>query len=132
MLSHRRQWPLGGDEMRIGQVFQQQMPHAGIGRLDGLKAAGHQPVRQDWGNVPVERKLMAVRVRRTTSAVEMPHLENHRTRALCGRAVVIQAQPERVRTQFRKCTHHHDVANTSVVEHAGAMKCFRKMISTRG
>ena len=91
LFQRRRQRPLRGDEMRISQVFEQQMPRAGVRDLHGLETAWHEPARQGRGDVPVERNLVAVRVRRTLRAVEMPHLEDHRTWGLSGRAVVIHA-----------------------------------------
>src|SRR5260370_36361127 len=45
LCERRRQRPLGGDKVRIRQVFEQQMPRTSVRGLDGFKTARHQPSR---------------------------------------------------------------------------------------
>jgi hypothetical protein len=76
MRHRRRQRPLGRDEMRVGEVFEREMPCPIVRRVDRLEAARHQALRQGRSNVAVEGDLVRVPVSRTAGIVEMPHLEN--------------------------------------------------------
>ena len=114
----RRQRPLRGDEMGIRQVFEQQVPRAGIRSLDGLKAVRHQSRRQRRGNIAVERDLLPVRVRWMTGAVEMSHLEDQGRRGISCLPLIVQMQPPGERAQLWKRTYLRDVANVCRAKHA--------------
>jgi len=62
-LLHRRwQRPRGDDTVRIGKIFEQEMPRLRFRVPDGFKAVRDEVRRRDGGDVPVERDLLAARV----------------------------------------------------------------------
>jgi hypothetical protein len=74
LLEFEGQRPLGSDEVRIREVFEQQVPCAGIRGLGCLKAAWHQLFRLRGRDIAVERDFAAVGVRRTIGVIKVPIL----------------------------------------------------------
>src|ERR1700681_210189 len=128
LLQDWRQRPFGGDEMRLRQIFEQQMPRAVVRGVDGLKTVRRDTLPHDRDDIAVERDLAAVRVRWTTGVIKVAHFENKGTRSVPSRTVIVKAQPESVRPQFRKGSHHRDLANRYFAERAGSTKRFGEML----
>jgi hypothetical protein len=61
-------------EVRVGQVFQQQMPVIRVIVPDGIEAARHQRRRHPGGNLRVERNLLAPRIPLRTGTFGHPSL----------------------------------------------------------
>ncbi len=57
LLHRRRQWPGGRDDMRIGEIFEEEMPCRGVRVLRGFEAPRDETRRHDRGDIPIECDL---------------------------------------------------------------------------
>jgi hypothetical protein len=118
LLHRRRQRPHGGDNVRIGEVLEQEMPVLRLHVVEGVEAARDEARRHCGGNLIVERDLLAACVPRTAGAVRVPGLEDDGARRAGGSGLVRQAQPENAREHRGACALHHDIADTTILERA--------------
>ena len=82
LLHRRRKWPGSRDHVRIGEVFEQEVPCLCVRVPDRFEATRDKARRHYGGNLGVERGFKDNGVRRVR-----------------GRAIVRQAQPDDVREQ---------------------------------
>src|ERR1700741_3957496 len=61
-LQCRREWPGGHDEMRVGQVFQQEVPRSCVGVPSGVKAAQELLVWSGRGHLIVKGNFLSTSV----------------------------------------------------------------------
>ena len=115
MLHRRRHRPRGGDNVRIGEVLEQQIPVPRVRVVKGFEAARDEARRHCGGNLIVERDLLAARVPRTAGVVGVPGLEDDGARRArrqrprtSGAAGECARAPWRVRSPPpRHCRHDH-------------------------
>jgi hypothetical protein len=105
---------LGRDEVRVGEVLEQEMPGRAVGRLR-LEATRQQAGRGCRRNVRVEGDLAPATVHRRARAVGQAGLEIEVPgRALCG-AVIVELQAMEARQHRREGVDHprrNDAATT--------------------
>ena len=104
--------------MRLGKIFQQQMPRAGVGLPMGVEAARDQMIRHRGSDLAVEGDFLASRLPRTARTIRQPRLEDQEFRRAYG-VLVTELKPENMRQQSIERALHHDVAHAALAEHAG-------------
>ena len=76
LLQGRRHRPGCEREVRVGQVFEQQVPIVRVIVPGGIEAARHQRCRHLGGNLHVERDLLAARIPLRPYTLGHPSLQN--------------------------------------------------------
>jgi hypothetical protein len=88
-----REWPGGSNDMRIGQVFQQEMPCSCVGVPSSLKAAQHVLTWLGGGDLIVKGNFLSASVPIDVApTVGMAGLEYDRMRCARSFAIVGQAK----------------------------------------
>ena len=128
LLHRRRQRPRGGDDVRIGEVLEQEIPVPRVHVVEGFEAARDEARRHCGGNLIVERDLLAARVPRAAGSVGVPGLEDDGARSAGSSGLVRQAQPENAREHRGACALHHDIADTTISERAGTAERVGEML----
>ena len=119
LLDGRRQRPRRDDVVRLGQVFEQQVPLFRIRIADGVEAARHQPRRHRGRDCRVELDFAAAAARQTVVTAGEPGLEDQGVRRACG-IIISQPQPGDARKQCRTRALDRDLAHAPVAEHAAS------------
>jgi hypothetical protein len=115
--------------MRVGQVFQQEVPRSCVGVPSGVKAAQELLVWSGRGHLIVKGNFLSTSVPiGNTQTVGTACLEHDRTRRV-GRFTVV----DRTKTRdFRQdcCLRalHDDIANASVAKRARVAKCLSEVL----
>jgi hypothetical protein len=130
LLHRRRQRPRGGDDVRIGEVLEQEIPVPRVHVVEGVEAARDEARRHCGGHLIVERDFLAARVPRTAGPVRVPGLEDDGARRAGSSGLVRQAQAENAREHRGACALHHDIADTTISERAGTAKHGGEMLGT--
>lgn len=107
---------LCGDEVRLREIFEQQMPGARFGELRDLEVVRHQSFRQGRSDLLVKRKLAPICVGWTAGAVEVTLLEDDRGWRVCRRPLIAQTHSKSVGAQFPYPTHHFNIASAARTE----------------
>ena len=128
LLHRRRQRPRGGDDVRIGEVLEQEIPVPRVHVVEGFEAARDEARRHCGGNLIVERDLLAARVPRAAGSVGVPGLEDDGARSAGSSGLVRQAQPENAREHRGAFALHHDIADTTISERAGTAQRVGEML----
>ena len=121
-----RQGPRGDGHVRVGQVFEQQVPGRRFWVEERFETAWHEARRHHGRNVPVERNLLAARIPSAAGAFWKSSLDDDRAGGAAGIAVIDQAKPDDARQQRRPRAFHGDVTDSSIPECAASAQRLRQ------
>lgn len=107
----RRQWPGRGNDVRVAQIFQQQVPRVRFRIPEGFEALRYEACGRCRSNVGVERNLLTTGVPRRTGAIRMCRFQDQRCRCALNSAVTGQAQPQDTRQHRRARALDRDLAH---------------------
>ena len=124
-----REWPGGSNDMRIGQVFQQEMPCSCVGVPSSLKAAQHVLTWLGGGDLIVKGNFLSASVPIDVApTVGMASLEYDRMRCARSFAIVGQAKMSDFRQYRCARAFRDDIANSNVGQRAEFPKYASKVL----
>src|SRR4029079_10391335 len=116
-----------GDSVRVGKVFEDEVPLSRILVPGRIKAAWHKKRWHRRGNLPVKRNLLAPCAPLTVRLFEEPCFEYQRSRCIASGTLVCQPQSRDLRKNGRARAFDRDVGDTPLAKHLGPAKRVSKV-----
>ena len=124
LLEGRWQRPSGSDNMRVGQIFEQEMPLFRLRVENRIEAAWNKARGCQRGDLRIELDFatpyLAIAMYGDADLEDEGGWGAHR-------AAVRKPQPDDAREQLRARTIYLDLANATIAHHAGSAKHTRKI-----